>query len=50
MFTEQIIKSIDEIESIKIEKNRISVITKNLFRVLAEKDHPFRVRREHIIY
>src|SRR5512137_1429988 len=37
MFTEQIIKNIDEIESIKIEKNRISVITKNLFKVLGPK-------------
>jgi FdhD protein len=37
LFTEQIIKGIDEIESIKIEKNRISVITKNLFKVLGPK-------------
>ncbi len=37
LFTEQIIKGIDEIESIKIEKNRISVITKNLFKVLGSK-------------
>jgi FdhD protein len=37
LFTEQIIKNIDEIESIKIEKNRISVITKNLFKVLGPK-------------
>ncbi len=37
MFTEQIVKGIDEIESIKIEKNRISVITKNLFKVLGPK-------------
>ena len=37
MFTEQIIKTVDEIESIKIEKNRISVITKNLFKVLGPK-------------
>jgi FdhD protein len=37
MFTEQIIKSVDEIESIKIEKNRMSVITKNLFKVLGPK-------------
>ena len=34
LYTEQIIKSIDEIESIKIEKNRLSVLTKNLFKVL----------------
>jgi len=37
LFTEQIIKGVDEIESIKIEKNRISVITKNLFKVLGPK-------------
>jgi len=37
LFTEQIIKAVDEIESIKIEKNRISVITKNLFKVLGPK-------------
>lgn len=37
LFTEQIIKSIDEIESIKIEKNRMSVITTNLFKVLGPK-------------
>ena len=37
LYTEQIIKGIDEIESIRIEKNRISVITKNLFKVLGPK-------------
>ncbi|MFA5237372.1 MAG: formate dehydrogenase accessory sulfurtransferase FdhD [Methanoregula sp.] len=37
LFTEQIIKGVDEIESIRIEKNRISVITKNLFKVLGPK-------------
>lgn len=37
LFTEQIIKNPDEIESIKIEKNRISVITKNLFKVIGPK-------------
>jgi FdhD protein len=37
LFTEQIIKGPDEIESIKIEKNRVSVITKNLFKVLGPK-------------
>ncbi|MCX6689561.1 MAG: formate dehydrogenase accessory sulfurtransferase FdhD [Methanoregula sp.] len=37
LFTEQIIKGVDEIESIKIEKNRISVITTNLFKVLGPK-------------
>lgn len=37
LFTEEIIRSIDEIESIKIDKNRMSVITKNLFKVLGPK-------------
>jgi FdhD protein len=37
LFTEQIIKNVDEIESIRIEKNRLSVITRNLFRVLGPK-------------
>jgi FdhD protein len=37
LFTEQIIKGVDEIESIRIEKNRISVITKNLFKVPGPK-------------
>ncbi|MGD1004143.1 MAG: formate dehydrogenase accessory sulfurtransferase FdhD [Methanoregulaceae archaeon] len=37
LFTEQIIKGINEIDSIKIEKNRISVITKNLFKVVGPK-------------
>ncbi len=37
LFTEQIIKSLEEIESIRIEKNRISVITTNLFKVLGPK-------------
>ena len=37
LYTEQIIKAADEIESIKIEKNRMSVITKNLFKVLGPK-------------
>ncbi|MGB8308765.1 MAG: formate dehydrogenase accessory sulfurtransferase FdhD [Methanoregula sp.] len=37
LFTEQIIKGADEIESIRIETNRISVITKNLFKVLGPK-------------
>ena len=37
LFTEQIIKGVEEIESIRIEKNRISVITKNLFKVLGPK-------------
>lgn len=37
LYTEQIIKAADEIESIRIEKNRMSVITKNLFKVLGPK-------------
>ena len=37
LFTEQIINGFDEIESIRIEKNRISVITRNLFKVLGPK-------------
>lgn len=37
LFTEQIIRGMDEIESIRIEKNRVSVITKNLFKVLGPK-------------
>ncbi|MGA2105901.1 MAG: formate dehydrogenase accessory sulfurtransferase FdhD, partial [Methanoregula sp.] len=37
LFTEQIIKSVDGIESVRIEPNRISVITKNLFKVLGPK-------------
>lgn len=37
LFTEQIIKTVDEIESIKIENNRLSVITKNLFKVVGPK-------------
>jgi FdhD protein len=37
LYTEQIIRSIDEIESIRIEPNRMSVITKNLFKVLGPK-------------
>jgi FdhD protein len=37
LFTEELIKTTREIESIKIEKNRISIITKNLFKVLPQK-------------
>jgi FdhD protein len=37
LYTEQIVKGIDEIESIRIEPNRLSVITKNLFKVLGPK-------------
>jgi FdhD protein len=37
LFTEQIIRSIDEIESIRREKNAFSVLTTNPFRVLGQK-------------
>jgi len=37
LFTEQVIKSPDEIESIRVEEHRISVITKNLFKSLGPK-------------
>jgi FdhD protein len=37
LFTEQIIKGIDEIDSIKIERNIASVLTKNPFKVLGPK-------------
>lgn len=37
LFTEQVIKSADEIESIRIEENRVSVITRNLFKALGPK-------------
>jgi FdhD protein len=37
LFTEQVIRTADEIESIKVDKNRISVITKNLFKVTGPK-------------
>lgn len=37
LFTEQVIKAPEEIESIRVEKNRISVITTNLFRVVGPK-------------
>jgi FdhD protein len=37
LFTEQVIRGPDEIESIKREKNRIGVITTNLFTVLGPK-------------
>jgi FdhD protein len=37
LFTEQIIKSVDEIESVKVEKNRISVLTKNVFKSFGPK-------------
>jgi FdhD protein len=37
LFTEEIIRTLKEIESIRIEKNRVSIITKNLFKVLPPK-------------
>ncbi len=37
LFTEQVIKGHEEIESIRIEEHRISVITKNLFKSLGPK-------------
>ena len=37
LFTEQIIKNAGEIESIRFEKNRISVITTNIFRATGPK-------------
>lgn len=37
LYTEEIIKNADEIESVKIEENRISVITKNIFKRVSAK-------------
>ncbi len=37
LFTEQVIKGPDEIESIRVEEHRISVITKTLFKSLGPK-------------
>jgi FdhD protein len=37
LYTEQIIRDVSEIESVRIEPNRLSVITKNLFKVLGPK-------------
>lgn len=37
LVTEELIKTTKEIESMKIEKNRISVITRSLFKVLPQK-------------
>lgn len=37
LFTEQIISKIDDIESIRCEKSRISVLTRNLFTTLGPK-------------
>jgi len=37
LFTEQIIKSLNDIESIQKEKNSFSVLTKNPFKVLGQK-------------
>ena len=37
LFTEQIIKNVDEIESIRQDKNSFSVLTRNPFKVLGQK-------------
>jgi FdhD protein len=37
LFTEQIIRATDDIESIRCEKNRISVLTRNLFTAIGPK-------------
>ncbi|KLK87620.1 formate dehydrogenase [Methanoculleus sediminis] len=37
LYTEEIIRSADEIESVRIEENRISVITKNVFKRVSVK-------------
>jgi FdhD protein len=37
LFTEQIIKSIDEIESMKVDKSAVSVMTKNPFKIVGPK-------------
>lgn len=37
LYTEEIIKNAGEIESVKIEENRISVITKNIFKRVSTK-------------
>jgi FdhD protein len=37
LYTEKIIKTADEIESIRVEKNIVSVITKNPFSVIGQK-------------
>lgn len=37
LYTEELIGSADEIESVRIEENRISVITKNIFRRVSVK-------------
>ncbi len=37
LFTEQVIRGTDEIESMKVEENRISVITKNPFKHIGPK-------------
>lgn len=37
LFSEEIIRSIDDIESIRIEKNRISVLTTNPFRITGRR-------------
>jgi FdhD protein len=37
LFTEEIIRDADDIESIRVEENRISVLTKNLFKITGQK-------------
>ena len=37
LYTEEIIRSADEIESVRVEENRISVITKNIFKRVSVK-------------
>ncbi len=37
LYTEEIIRSADEIESVRIEENRISVLTKNIFKRVSVK-------------
>jgi FdhD protein len=37
LYTEEIIKNADEIESVRVEENRISVITRNLFKRVSAK-------------
>ena len=37
LYTEEIIRDVDEIESVRIEENRISVLTRNLFKRVSTK-------------
>lgn len=37
LYTEEIVRSADEIESVRIEENRISVLTKNIFKRVSVK-------------